>query len=128
MQGNNKKEMSPSAQEVARILTKHRFVLSNEKTLQMEIEKLFVDNSLVFRREYFLDVSKHNIVDFMVKGGIGIEVKLRCNKRAIYEQLLRYSQFEEVQELILVTATNTGMPTELNGKPVRIINISRAWL
>ena len=110
------------------LLSKHRFVFSNEKAMQLEISDLLSSGEVVFEREHYLDEAKKSIIDFMVAGGIGIEVKLKCNKRAIYKQLLRYSEFEQIQQLVLVTGTNTGLPKELNGKPVYILNISRAWL
>jgi len=120
--------INPEIKEIFDALTKHRFVISNEKVLQLEIENIFKQKGFEFKREYYLDEENKNIIDFLMSQGIGIEVKIKANKRAIYKQLLRYSEFEEIKSLILVTGTNTGMPKELNGKPVYILNISRAWL
>ena len=119
--------MTEKSKEIFTLLYKHMFVISDEKAMQSEIEKIFTDAGVGFKREHYLDEDKKSIIDFLV-GDIGVEVKVKCNKRAMYKQLLRYSTFDEVKEIILVTGTNTGMPRELNGKPTYILNISRAWL
>ena len=120
--------MNEKCTQIFKALSKHRFVLSDEKRLQLEIEHVFNSEGILFNREFFLDKEKKDIIDFLIDGRVGVEVKIKCNKRAMYKQLLRYSESEHVESLILVTGTNTGMPKELNGKPVYILNISRAWL
>lgn len=68
-----------------------------------------------------------DIIDMMV-GGVGIEVKIKGQKRAIYRQCKRYCMHERVRELVLATSVATGFPQYINGKPIYVANLARAWL
>lgn len=118
--------MDPQVTKIFQLLKGARFIMSNEKSVQQDIEKLFLSNQQAFKREFIFD--DENTIDFLMDDGIGIEVKIKGNKRAIYRQLERYAQMDKVTHLILVTSISTGLPAELNGKPVYIFNMSRAWL
>lgn len=114
-----------TAQEIIRLLSLTRFPLSNEKMLQAAIEEEFDDHGVEHSREHRLSAS--DIPDFMV-GRIAIEVKIKGSKRAIYGQVKRYVEHAEVDELILVTNVPMGMPATINGKPIHVFNLARAWL
>ena len=43
-------------------------------------------------------------------------------------QLQRYAEHDAIEALMLITATATGMPSEINGKPVRVVSLGAAWL
>lgn len=75
--------------------------------------------AIAFAREVRLD--KANRIDFMV-GAIGIEVKVGGGISAVIRQLHRYAEFATVSELVLVSARASlaRVPTELNGKRVRV--------
>ncbi len=118
--------MRAEVKEIFTVLKNHRILLSNEKAVQSEIEELFIKKGIAHRREYILD--DDNIIDFLLDSGVGIEVKIKGQKRAMYKQCLRYSQFEEIKDIILVTSASTGLPKELNGKETYILNLSKAWL
>lgn len=107
------------------ILSKARFSLQDEKKLQTEIESKLAANSIIFDREYRLD--KVNIPDFMI-GNIAIEVKIKGRASDIYSQLSRYSKFDQVQSIILLTNRSIGFPEHLNGKPIYILKLGKAWL
>ncbi len=106
-------------------LQKRRFNPENEKILQGQIEKSLADAGVLFEREVVLD--KGSRIDFMV-GDIGIEVKIKGQKREIYKQCERYCGFESIKKLILLTSKSMGIDEEILGKPVYFININRAWL
>jgi len=109
------------------ILSKHRFSLEKEKETQVEIAALLKSNNIDYAREFILD--KENTIDFMFEeAGIGMEVKIKGGKRAIYRQCERYCSFDQVKVLILVTSRSMGMVKEINNKPVYLINLSTAWL
>lgn len=109
------------------ILTKHRFSMEKEKETQLEIAALLKSNNIEFTREFILD--KKNTIDFMFEEqGIGMEVKIKGGKRAIYRQCERYCSFDKINVLILVTGRSMGMPKEINNKPIYLINLSTAWL
>ena len=117
--------MTDSVKEIFSVLSPQRFLISNEKSVQSAIENVFKNSGIAYKREVTLN--EDSIIDFMI-GDVGIEVKIKGQKRAIYKQCLRYSEFEAIKSIILVTSVNTGMPKQLNNKDVYILNISRAWL
>ncbi len=115
--------MSPS--EIAAILSRKRFTLATEKDVQSEIEKVLNQAVGEYQREVELD--NNNTIDFMV-GSIGIEVKIKGAKAAIYKQLQRYAQFDEITALIFVSSRTMGIPETINDKPIYVVNMSKAWL
>lgn len=109
------------------ILGKQRFSLENEKETQREMAQLLNMHGIAHTREFALD--KKSVIDFMLpEHGIGIEVKIKGGKKAIYRQCERYCQFDEIKSIILVTSKSMGMLQEINNKPVYLINISKSWL
>lgn len=118
--------MTENVKKIFELLRTQRFIISNEKSVQAEMERVFKANGFNHIREYDLD--EQSTIDFLMDDGIGIEVKIKGQKRAIYNQCLRYSKIPKIQQLILVTSVSTGMPNALNGKPIYILNLSKAWL
>jgi hypothetical protein len=119
-------ETSPmTAQEIAAMLSRKRFTLATEKDVQAEIEAVLKSSVPEYRREVELD--KKNEIDFMV-GTVGIEVKIKGAKSAIYKQLERYAALDEITELIFVTSKTVGIPATINNKSVYVVNMSKAWL
>lgn len=114
-----------NAQEIIRVLAGCRFPLSNEKLLQAAIQEEFDAHGVEHSREHRLSAA--DIPDFLI-GRIVVEVKIKGSKRDIYAQVKRYADHDVVDELILATNVPTGMPTEINGKPVHVFNLARAWL
>lgn len=111
--------------EIAAILSRKRFTLSTEKDVQAEIDQVLRATVPEHKREVVLD--DKNTIDFMV-GTIGIEVKIKGNKSAIFKQLQRYAEFDEINELIFVTSKAVGIPPTLNNKSIYVVNMSKAWL
>lgn len=102
-----------------------RFSLESEKVTQAEIGKMLYEKCIPHHRE--LALSKGSIIDFLIDG-VGIEVKLRASPKAIFQQLLRYCQFEEVNAIILITNKMIKLPPTINKKPTHVINLGNAWL
>ena len=71
-------------------LKSRRFSMHDEKALQAEIYQALLLNIDIadVQKEYRLD--KNNIIDFFLYSEIGIEAKLKGQKRAIYKQCERY--------------------------------------
>lgn len=111
---------------IVHILKTKRFSLENEKRLHEQIAKTLKDDNIPFGREYVLDDGNH--VDFMFPDGICMEVKIMGAKKGIYKQCYRYSEFEKVKELILLTNVSMGTARLYNNKPFHVINLSSAWL
>lgn len=114
-----------TASELVQFIERHRWPLSSEKRLQ----ELFVDTlraaGHAALREVRLD--DESIIDVMVES-IGVELKIKGQRRAIYRQCERYCHFDEVQALVLGTSVSMGMPDTINGKPVFVASLSRGWL
>lgn len=109
---------------IGTMLNQHRFELHNEKALQADIERLFIEKTVPYQREVTL--SKESIIDFMVDG-VGIEVKLSGTTKNIYRQCERYCQFDEVKAFMLVTNKAMRLPY-LNNKFTYVVNLGQAWL
>lgn len=107
------------------LLASKALPLSNEKELQAAIELLLSESIPEFEREYRLD--GRNIVDFFCNG-TAIEVKIKGSASRIYKQLERYCEFDEVQDIILVTNKAMGLPDTINGKNCYYISLGTAWL
>jgi len=114
-------------EKIFALISRHKFSLDTEDHLKLQIAEVLMKNNVPYKKEHILDVK--NVIDFFCEG-IGIEAKIRTGETAkkIYKQCQRYCQFDEVQQLILVTNKALGFPPEINGKPCYVINLGRSWL
>lgn len=112
--------------DILRILTSRRFSLTNEKKTQEEIESALTEAGIRCVREVRL--GDGDIIDFLIEDSIGAEVKIKGGKMQIFRQVERYAQRDSISSLILVTNVPTGFPEEINGKPVYVVNLAKAWL
>lgn len=112
------------------LLKYYRFNLNNEKALQLEVEIILRQNQecrkYQFQREFYL--SKRHIIDFLVDGSLGIEIKINGSKKNIYRQLDSYTKYDKVKYIILLTNKIMNLPAVINDKPTYIINLGTAWL
>lgn len=115
-----------TAAEITALLRRQRLPVSRETLLQLALETCLADAGIEFEREARLAPGER--IDFLCAGGVGIEAKTRYGKRAIYRQLQRYAEREQVTALILVTGTAVGLPESINGKPVYFVSIGRGML
>ena len=111
---------------VFQCLSTRRLSLANEKRTQEDIASAFDECGIPYEREYRLD--GHNIIDFMMPFGTGIECKLKSNRLALFRQVERYAEFDEIKRIVLIINVATGFPQEVNGKPVFVLNLAKAWL
>lgn len=116
--------MSP--EDVVRFFQQRRFPLTDEKFLQARIEETFIAEGVAFEREVRL--SSKDIIDFIVEGGVGIEVKIKGGKRAIYDQVVRYCAHERIGSVVLLTSVAMGFPPEIGGKSCYVASLGRGWL
>lgn len=113
-------------QKVLRLIRSNPLIMNNEKRLQEEIGSLFDANGILHKRE--VSLGDGDIIDFMLPDGLGIEVKIKESKRAIYRQCVRYCGHAQVRTLILITATAMGFPEEIEGKPCYVASLGAGWL
>lgn len=111
--------------EIVAFIEARRLSLTSEKRAQQDLESELVRAGIEHRREVRL--SRHDIIDFMI-GAVGIEMKIKGQRREIYAQCARYCEHSEVKALVLATNAAMGMPTEICGKPVLIARLGIAWL
>lgn len=117
-----------SVKDIVQELSKYKFVIDNEKSVQKQIFDVLVKKWREFNeinREIRLD--KNNIIDILFEK-IGIEVKIKGSSKRIYYQCERYCNFDQVAELILVTNKPMTLPPEINGKKTTVFNLSNNWL
>lgn len=124
--------MEQTIEQLQRLFTSLRFPLEDEKELQKAIADNLTRFGFSFTREQRLN-SEHevnkNIIDFLVKPSIGIEVKIgNASKMNIFKQVERYCSFDAIQSIILLTNKSMALPESINGKPTYIINLSQSWL
>jgi hypothetical protein len=112
--------------DVARLIRQTPLLMNDEKRLQAELERLLVANGIPNKRE--VDLGDGDIIDFMLPGGLGMEVKIKEGKRAIYRQCRRYCSHAQVSELLLVTGTALGFPEVVEGKPCYVVSLGSGWL
>lgn len=105
-------------QKVKSALKRYQIPASrNEWELQESIAQVLLAEGIVFEREVML--SRSDRIDFLCRGGIGIEVKASGGPSGVIEQVFRYAQQIEVTGLLLVSLRRAHDPgvTEINGKP-----------
>lgn len=113
--------------QIVNIIQRARCDLSTEKRLQADIENLLMATGIEFVREARLN--EQDIPDFLIKGGVVIECKMRgAKKMDVYRQLCRYAEHSSVTAIVLASNMTMGMPNHLNSKPVIMASLSRGWL
>jgi hypothetical protein len=111
------------------ILRSYRFRYSTEKDLQNGIAKALKGRDVLFEREKEIG-SKGEAIDFLVCGGIGIEVKIKGGPSDVARQLIGYAECQEIRTVILVTgrARLGRLPPTLQGKPVHVVSLWGTFL
>lgn len=102
--------------------------MSSEAKLQS-----FMGNLLESMGPQFPFVREHRLgpgerIDFLVRGEIGIEAKVKYPRRQIWRQLERYAAHHEIKFLVLVTGTAMGLPPTIGGKPLYYVSLGRSGL
>lgn len=116
--------MTTAADIVALVHTR-RWPLASEKALQAKLADELAHAGIPAERE--VDLGDGDIIDFMI-GGIGLELKLKGQRRAIFRQCERYCGHDRVVTLVLATNAAMGLPATIAGKPVHVASLSRGWL
>ena len=102
--------------------------MADEFVLQSKIRQCLNEHGIAFQKEFHLGT--RNRVDFLVQGGVAIEVKqglAKPNQTKVVKQLTRYAGFEEVQAIILVVDRNLHLPDEINGKRCISFGLHKRW-
>jgi hypothetical protein len=68
-------------------------------------------------------------LDFLVGGGIAVELKVAGPPDALERQITRYAAHDQVTAIVIVTtrARHQGMPEQVGGKPVFVVYLGGAF-
>lgn len=112
------------AADVVTVLGAHRHRGVNEKQIQDSVQRVLAAAGLAFSREHVL--SAQDRPDFLVDGGVVVEVKMKASRSMVLMQLGRYASHDQVTALVLASPRLTvvsGMPDSIHGKPVRVVQL-----
>jgi hypothetical protein len=109
-------------------LKSKRFRYNSERDLQDGMEGVFKEQGFQYERER--ELGPGDVIDFLLFGSVGVEVKIKGSPVEVARQLLRYAERPEVAHVVLVTGKlRLGrLPAELLGKPVTVVALWRGFL
>ena len=115
-----------TAAEIAKLISQYRFNFMTESDLQDGLLELLKTEPIKIAKEEF--ISRKSRPDFIVEGNIAIEVKIGGSLGALTRQVQRYAKHDSIREVLVVTSKSrhTNLPATLAGKPVTVINVSKA--
>ena len=115
-------ETQPQVEErlhqLADTLSRIRFRFTDEDSLQRGIGEVLRKKGYLFRREESL--SARDRPDFLLDGGLAIEVKIGGSLPELLRQVARYTEHEEVRGILVMGSPVwlTRIPATLGGKPL----------
>lgn len=111
---------------IVRMLQRYKIRTDNEFEVQQQVEQIFKSNGVDYKREFRL--SPKDRIDFLVDS-IGIEIKVHgWSAKKIYDQIERYSKYDLIRLIVLLTSQACHFPNKINEKQIVIINLGRSWL
>ena len=121
-------ETAEAVAALVTVLKGKRFRYNSERDLQDGMEDVFKAQGFRYERER--ELGPGDIVDFLLFGSVGVEVKIKGNPVDVARQLLRYAGRQEVAHIVLVTGKLSlgRLPEELLGKPVTVVALWRAFM
>jgi len=98
-----------------------RFHYTSEDDLQRGLAALLDQLGVQYEREFHLDAQSR--IDFLVEGGLGVEMKIDGPVSELGYQILRYLQHDAVKAMLVVTtrSSHRDLPPALEGKPVWVV-------
>jgi hypothetical protein len=113
--------------DIERAIVTRRFAFSTEEDLQAGIALALTEEGIPFEREVVL--SRQDRIDFLLPGGLGLEVKVGWSISALTRQLHRYAQLEAISALVVVVTQTRllNLPLEIAGKPLHRVLLMRAF-
>lgn len=114
---------------VRSLLGQYAFRYSSEVQLHERIADVLSDAGLSFQRE--VDLDDKNRADFVVDGGIVIEVKVDGDLGSAIAQCMRYASLDGVQGVLLASACGwaRGLPEYVRASnPIQVVHLKRQAL
>ena len=108
-------------EDLIELLGGYRFTTSGERELQEALWRVFEERELGPQREVILDT--HARIDFLLPGGLGVEVKIQGSTSDVRRQVERYMAFEAIRSVVVITtkSKHLQLPRELGGKPLFVV-------
>lgn len=112
---------------VRALRTVRALLVRSEFDIHSEVRKALKRAKLRAMHEYPLSTGAR--VDFLVQGGIAIEIKKgKPNSTDLEQQAAKYAKSPLVRAVVLVVERNViNHPTTLDGKPVRLVSLTANW-
>jgi hypothetical protein len=107
-------------------LSIHRSTLMVEMGIHNRIKVVLTQLGLAHQREVVL--GKGERLDFLLEGGVAIEVKKGNATLATYRQVCRYLAHDRVSGCVIICNRVTEMPTSGRSKPIAVIELWRYLL
>jgi len=113
---------------ICALLSRYKFNYQNERLLQDGIESIFKDKKIQYKRE--LHINRKDRPDFIVTGGIAIEVKIKGSQSQFLRQASRYLLDENITGLIIIGTPYwiSSVPTGLHNKPISKVRLLGSML
>lgn len=110
------------------LLSSYRFRFSSERDLQNGIDEVLQKSGFSYRREFSLDISDRP--DFLVHGGIAIEVKIKGSVSELIRQISRYATHNDVRSILVVGTPHwiPRVPEIIKEKQVRSLRLMGSLL
>ncbi len=114
--------------QLERILRATPLPRTPEVRLQDGIAACLTDHGFAFVRERRL--TNADVIDFLVDGSVGLEVKVDGSLSEVTRQLHRYAQSDCVKEILLITtrSKHRALASLFAGKPVRVLHLIQGSL
>jgi hypothetical protein len=110
--------------EVRACLAGYRFHFACERDLQEGISQALQMTHWSVQREYPL--TRESRLDFLVEGGIVIEVKIASSAAEVMRQVARYAEHEKVAGVLLITSRAHRLPETFSGKPLLLHHLTES--
>jgi len=117
----------PMLEQLLTALRSMSAMFVDERGLQDKVEQRLADQGVPYRREVTL--GPRDRIDFMVGDNIGVECKIDHSRADLLRQLFRYCHQPSIRVLVVVLGKLrlSSLPTEINGVPIHVVNVVRAF-
>jgi len=114
------------ARRIVAACERSRINVSTEDSAHLSLSKALRAQGMVVEDEVRL--SPKDRIDLLI-GTVGVEVKIKGQRRDIYHQLQRYAASDRIEALVLVTSAPwPATIREIGGKPFFNASLSVGWL
>lgn len=117
------------ARKIVRILENTKVNVSTEASAHLSVANSLRAGLELFSVQDEVRLSEKDRIDILVGGVVGVEIKVKSDRRSVFNQLERYAAHEQIEALVLVTgAAWPPSMKEIGGKPFFLASLSKGWL